>query len=225
MKRRDRRAKPPPLLLRKTYQGTYHTLMKNCGFPEEEAKSIEANFKDLYKVSIDWVQDKLKEASEIGHVTLAFGLRLRTPLLHQIMFGRSGVPFQAEAEGRTAGNAVSGQSYGLLTNRALMQFMERVRSSVHRNHIKPIAMIHDAIYLVIWDSLEVIEWVNTNLIECMQWQELPELKHDQIKLGAELEIYFPSWATPMKIPNKANTSVIQTMGVNHLGNLKEKSAA
>ena len=27
---------------------------------------------------------------------------------------------------------------------------------------------------------------NNNLIECMEWQDLPELKHDKIKLGGRL---------------------------------------
>lgn len=56
---------------------------------------------------------------------VAFGLRVRTPLLKQVVFGARGMPYEAAAEGRTAGNAL-GQSYGLLNNRAAVAFMKRV---------------------------------------------------------------------------------------------------
>ena len=38
-----------------TYQGTYITLMTNCGFSLDKAKMVEAKYHDLYKVSDDWV--------------------------------------------------------------------------------------------------------------------------------------------------------------------------
>ena len=112
----------------------------------------------MYKVSDHWVQDRLEEASKTGYVELAFGLRLRTPLLSKTVFGSSSVPYEAKAEGRTAGNAL-GQSYGLLNNRAAIDFMNKVWNSEFKHDIRPIAMIHDAIYLLVKDSLEVVEWV------------------------------------------------------------------
>lgn len=193
-----------------TYQGTYITLMKNLGFDEATAKQIEASYHELYKVSDEWVQAKLDEASRTGYVEIAFGLRLRTPLLAQTLRGKRSTPYQAEAEGRTAGNAL-GQSYGLLTNRAMNAFMERVWNSRFRYAIRPIAMIHDAIYLLIKDDVEVVEWVNKELIEAMRWQELPELKHDEVKLGAELDIFWPTWASDITIPNHATQKEIRAL--------------
>ena len=43
----------------------------------------------------------------------------------------------------------------------------------------------------------------------MQWQELPELKHDIVKIGANLDIYYPSWADPLKLENNESPESIQ----------------
>ena len=181
------------------YEGTHYTFMKS-GFPEEEAKEIYKNYHKMYQVSDKWTASKLKEAASKGYVELAFGLRLRTPILKQVLWGSSKVPYEAQKEARTAGNAFGGQSYGLLNNRASNAFMELVWASEYADKILPVALIHDAIYLIVKRDPEVLHWVNTNLIKCMSWQDLPELKHDNIKLGAELDLY-PTWSNPITLPN------------------------
>lgn len=193
-----------------TYQGTWHTLVKNLGFTKEAAQQIEKQYHILYEVSDKWVQDKLDQAAKDGFVTVAFGLRLRTPLLGMTIRGKSNTPYEAEAEGRTAGNAL-GQSYGLLTNRACNEFMQKVWQSRFRHDVKPVAMIHDAIYLLIRDNIEVVEWVNRELIKSMQWQELPEIQHPTVKLGAELDVFYPTWASDMTIPNYADQKEIRAV--------------
>lgn len=203
-----------------TYQGTFITLMKNLGFDEATAKQIEANYHELYQVSDAWVQDKLNEAARTGYVTLAFGLRLRTPLLSQTLRGKRSTPYEADAEGRSAGNAL-GQSYGLLTNRSMNAFMKRVWASKYRLDIKPVAMIHDANYLVIRDDIEVVTWVNKTLIEEMQWQELPEIQHPTVKLGAALDIFWPTWASPITLPNNASEEEIRATCEDFLAELSE----
>lgn len=200
-------SKAPTFLL--TYQGTNHGLQKNLGWDANTALRIEANYHDLYRVSDKYVADKLKDASRTGYVEVAFGLRLRTPLLSRTIIGNRATPYEAEAEGRTAGNAL-GQSYGLLNNRAANEFMRRVWASRWRLLIKPVALIHDAIYLLIKDDIKVLEWVNNNLIECMEWQKLPEIKHDTVKLGAELSIFWPDWSNEVVIPNKSTQKEIRT---------------
>ena len=70
-----------------------------------------------------------------------------------------------------------------------------------------IALIHDAIYIDFPATLGCTEWVNKNLIECMEWQELPEIQHPTVKLGGSLEL-FPNWAKPISIPNQAKRSSI-----------------
>ena len=43
----------------------------------------------------------------------------------------------------------------------------------------------------------------------MKWQDLPELQHDEVKLGSSLDLFYPSWAYPIEIPNNASQEVIQ----------------
>lgn len=191
-----------------TYQGTWHTLVNNLGFPEDKAKEIEKGYHELYKVSDSYIQGRLQQASKDGYTTVAFGLRIRTPLLKQVVFGAARMPYEAAAEGRTAGNAM-GQSYGLLNNRAVNAFMQKVWKSKYRLDILPVALIHDAIYLLIRDDIEVVEWANRELILAMQWQELPEIQHPTVKLGAALDIYWPSWANATTLPNNADLATIR----------------
>lgn len=55
--------------------------------------------------------------------------------------GTSKTPHEADAERRTAGNAL-GQSYGLLNTRAGIEFNSKVRNSKYKYDIKPVAQIH-----------------------------------------------------------------------------------
>jgi DNA polymerase-1 len=186
-----------------TYQGTWKTLMTNCGFPEEKAKMVEAKYKALYQVSIDWVQAKLDQASKDGYVTAAFGLRVRTPLLAQVIRGTSKTPHEAEAEGRTAGNAL-GQSWCLLNSRANMEFMQGVRKSKFRTAIRPCAQIHDAGYFLIRDDIDALLYTNEHLVKAVQWQDHPDIAHPDVKLGGELSIFYPDWSQEITIPNGAS---------------------
>lgn len=176
-----------------TYQGTWSTLVKNCGFSEEVAKQIEANYHELYKESDAWMEAKIDQACVDGYVTLAFGLKLRTPLLKKTVLGNRYTTNEAKAEARTVGNALGGQSYGLLNNKAINDFMKIVWNSKYKHRIMPVALIHDAIYLVIDDDLEVVEFVNKHLTACMSWQDLPEIYHEEVNLGSELDLFYPHW--------------------------------
>lgn len=190
-----------------TYMGTFHTLMNNLGWDIDKAKAVEANYHRLYVVSDEYVQKRLHQASKDGYVDVAFGLRVRTPLLSQVVFGAPKMPYEAAAEGRTAGNAM-GQSYGLLNNRAAVDFWQKVWASKYRYDILPVALIHDAIYPLIRDDIEVMEWANRELILSMQWQDLPEIAHPTVKLGAALDIFWPNWAHPTTVPNGADRKTI-----------------
>lgn len=212
-------SKAPTFLL--TYGGTYHGMMSNLGWPEDKAKAIEANYHELYKVSDQYVQTRLEQASKDGFVEVAFGLRVRTPLLKQVMWGKGRVPYEAQAEGRTAGNAL-GQSYGLLNNRAATAFMKKVWASEFKHDILPVALIHDAIYLLIRDDIRVVEWANKHLIDEMRWQELPEIQHPTVKLGAALDLFYPSWAHPITLPNDATAAQIMECCKKELEDRKKK---
>jgi len=213
-------SKPATFLL--TYGGTYHGMMENLGWSKEKSQAIEKNYHGMYKVSDEYVQARLKQASKDGFVEVAFGLRVRTPMLSQVIFGAPKMPYEAAAEGRTAGNAL-GQSYGLLNNRAANAFMEKARKSPYRLDIKLVAMIHDALYLLVRDDPAVVEWVNKHLIEEMQWQDLPELAHPTVKLGAALDLFWPTWANAITIPNGADQiKIMETCISGKAKYLKEK---
>lgn len=215
-------SKAPTFLL--TYGGTYHGMMSNLGWPEDKAKVIEANYHDLYKVSDEYVAKRLEQAAKDGYVEVAFGLRVRTPLLKQVIWKGSKMPYEAAAEGRTAGNAL-GQSYGLLNNRAAVEFMQKVWASPYRYDILPVALIHDAIYLLIRDRIDVVTWANRELIKSMQWQELPEIQHDTVKLGAALDLFYPDWAHPITLPNDATPAQIREVCEKALGELESHKEA
>lgn len=190
-----------------TYFGTWRTLVANLGWLEAKAKLVEERYHKLYAVSDAYAEQRLQQASKDGFVTVAFGLRVRTPLLGQVIFGTSKMPYEAAAEGRTAGNAM-GQSYCMLTMRAAVCFMKKVWASKYRYRIHPVALIHDAIYLLIEDDIEIVEWVNNELIGSMRWQQLPEIQHPTVKLGAALDIYWPDWAHATTLPNDVDQETI-----------------
>ena len=199
-------SKAPTFLL--TYGGTHHGLIANVGLDKIAAKQIEDQYHVLYKVSDDWVKDKLQQATTQGYITVAFGLRVRTPILAKTILGRKSTPYEAQSEGRTAGNAL-GQSYGLLNNRAGIEFQDRTLNSRFKLDIKPIAQIHDSLYFLVRDTYECVKWFNDNLIECMEWQDLPELQHPIVKLGGAVEIYHPTWADTLSLNNNLSFTEIR----------------
>lgn len=200
-------SKAPTFLL--TYGGTYHGLKGNCGFSEEVALSIEANYHDLYKVSDDYVALKIQGASDNGYLTVAFGLRVRTPVLEQTILGNRKTPNAAKAESRTAGNAI-GQSWGLLNNRAATEFMRKVRKDKYRrDNIRICCQIHDAQYYLVRDDSEMMKWFNDNIVEAVNWQDHPDIEHDKVKLSGKTEIFYPTWAENHQIPNGASEEEIK----------------
>lgn len=182
------------------YKGTATTLHKNAGFSLEEAETIVRNYKKLYGVSEQYSNDKIDEATKVGHITVAFGLRVRTPLLKQVIRGTSKTPYEAEAEGRSAGNALS-QSWCLLNSRASAEFMGKVRASEHRLKIRPCAHIHDAQYMLVRDDIDTLLYANEHLVKAVQWQDHPEIWHTEVKLGGEFSIFWPHWGKEITIPN------------------------
>lgn len=187
-----------------TYQGTWATLVKNCGFPIPMAQAIETRYHDMYKVSDEWVAKQLETATRTGYITAAFGLRIRTPMLHQVFLGTRRTPTAAAAEGRTAGNAL-GQSWCLLNNRAGSEFMGKVRSGAFWRDIRPCAHIHDAQYYLMREDPAVLAYANIHLVKAVQWQNHPLIQHPQVKLGGELSIFYPTWAKEITLPNSAVT--------------------
>ena len=212
-------SKAPTFLL--TYGGTYHGLVSNVGLSEDAAKAIESAYHKMYTVSDNWVAGRIKQASTDGYVTAAFGLRVRTPILAATILGNSKTPYEAQAEGRTAGNAL-GQSWGMLNNRAGIEFQRRCLASPYRNDIKPNAHIHDAQYGLVRDDAEVIKWLNDNLTDCMKWQDDPEISHPGVKLGGDMDILFPDMTNKVTFPNGASVDEIRTLACDAYDKYMEK---
>lgn len=190
------------------YDGTPHTLMNNSGFSYAEAHGIYDNYAKLYSVSKQWSEDKKQEAAKNGYVDMAFGLRLRTPLLNKTILNTRNTPYVATKEAKTLNNAASGQSYGLLTNRSMNATMQRVWNSKYRLDILPVAMIHDANYFLVRANTDAVKFLNDVLCEEMSWQELSEIQHETVHLSAELELFYPSWATPIPCENNSSEEAI-----------------
>lgn len=191
------------------YGGTEYTLQQNCGFSPELAAKVYQNYHAMYAVSDKFMDEQIAIAARQGYATLAFGLRLRTPILARTVLGTRNTPYAAKAEARTVGNAVGGQSWGLLNNRALAAFMKTVWESEYRYDILPISMIHDASYLLIKDNLDVLNFVNDHLPKEMAWQEAPEIQHPEVGLGGALDICYQGWHQVLEIPNNASKAEIQ----------------
>ena len=201
-----------------TYDGTFVTLMKNVGLSEKVAKSIEKAYHEMYAVSDAWVAEKIQQASIDGYVTVAFGLRLRTPLLKQVVLGTSKTPHEAASEGRTAGNAL-GQSWCMLNSRAGSEFMSIARKGEYKMDIKPCAQIHDANYLLIRDNMEVLRYTNKHLAKAVSWQEDPLIQNEHISMSGELDVYYPNWNHGMTIPNDATVAEIKILTRKHMEKL------
>lgn len=211
--------KTPTFLL--TYGGTYHGIMRQLGWPEEKAKQVEEKYHSLYHVSDEFIAERVKRACTDGYVEVAFGLRVRTPMLAATVLGTKATPYEAAAEGRTAGNAM-GQSYGLLNNRAGIAFMERVYASKYRYDIHPVAWIHDAGYYIIKQDIGCLKFANDGIVEEMSWQDLPEIAHDEVKLGADLDLFYPSWAHPVTLPNGASEEELKAVCNTHAQKVMDK---
>lgn len=189
------RSKPCTFALQ--YGGMEKTLVKNVGFTLSEARTIVANYHRSYQVSKQYAEAKCAQAARDGYLDVAFGLRVRTPLLHKYGLSLS----LSQAEGRSVCNAAS-QSFGLLNTRSGTAFLKRVREE--GMPVYPCAQIHDAQYFLAPRKAEIIHWVNTHLIQEMKWQELDEIRHPEVGLGGELDVFRFSWAKGHTIPNNAS---------------------
>lgn len=195
-----------PITFALTYLGTYHTLMNNLGMPKEDAIEAEENFKALYKVSIDWAANKLQEAADKGYLEVAFGHRIRCPQLLGKDMSRDLPTFYEELR-RTLSNAL-GQSYGMLNSRSGVELRQRLKASPFNADIIPVAHIHDAQYFLVRNDPAVIQWLNTNVVECNLWEDLDEIRSPEIPLGGDLEIFYPNWATGHELENNATLEEI-----------------
>ena len=182
------------------YGGSPITLEKNNGFSHKEAQAIYDNYHKLYKTSTEFKAKAIDQAQKDGYVTGAFGLRVRTPVLYKTIRGLKTSPKEVEAEARTAANAIM-QSWCCLNSRSASEFMGIVRASEYKEDIRLCAEVHDATYFLVRDDIDVVLWLNENLVKCVEWQDDPVIADDTVHLGGELSLFFPSWAHEIVVPN------------------------
>ena len=190
------------------YGGTWITLVNNLGFSEEKAKIIEQRYLEMYEVSTIYANTLKHRAVKQGYIDLAFGMKLRTPVLGKTA-ANGNLPYQAEAEGRSAYNADS-QSYGLLMNRALIQVDNELsqESDELQDSILPLNTIHDAGYYLVRNEPKYVKWLNDHLINAMTWQDLPPIRSNDIIIGAELDVGY-SWDNCKTLPNNASITEVE----------------
>lgn len=188
----DLRQNAKPISFLKQYGGGAGKIQKVLKCSRQRAQEISDAYDELYSVTLQFNAKNNQYAKANGYIECAFGLQLKTPRIKSFDDG-----IRASEE-RSSNNAVT-QSWGMLTNRAFIEFDNRVEQAGLTNDIKLINTIHDAIYLLVRKDVKIVDWVNRNLMECMAWQEHPMLK-SEIKLGAELDIG-PSWDKQYTLKN------------------------
>jgi len=165
-----------------------------------KAEEVYSAFHNLYSGLSKFAQVNKIQGMTNGYVTGAFGLRLRTPKLKA---HRAGTKESTEvgSEARSASNMVT-QSWGMLMNRALIEFNQRLENSEFKHKVRLINTIHDAGYLLVKAEPEVVEWVNINFVECMKWQD-GLIASDEVKMEAEVDFGL-DWAHQETLHNNAS---------------------
>ena len=183
-----------------------------------KAEQVYSAYHNLYSGLAKFGNANKQQGMTYGYVTGAFGLRLRTPRLKA---HKSGTRESTEvgSEARSASNMVT-QSWGMLMNRAFIEFNERLENSIYANKVRLINTIHDACYLLVKQEPEVMKWVNDNLVECMEWQE-GLVASDEVKIGAEVD-FGVDWAHQYTLKNKASLDDIKVFIKEHFDTISDK---
>lgn len=189
------------------YEGNEYTLHKRNGFPMEEAVKIYQAYNELYKVTKEFNKKNEYHMNQHGYVNCAFGLRLKTPIVGMCILGNSKTPYEAQAEIRSANNAVT-QSWGMLLNRAMIAVDNRIIEAGYENDIFPINMIHDAGYFLVREDPKIVKFLNDVLIEEMEWNDHPMIKSKDVPMMANLDIGH-SWDKQITLKNKATIKEIE----------------
>ena len=205
---KDVRTAGKPVTFLLAYGGTPYGLQTTCGFSKQVSNKVYSNFLKMNQVTIEWQEDKMYAAADKGYVTLAYGLRLRTPALALCAFGSSYLPKDARKQAKTATNALC-QSYSQITGRASIKVFDEINASKYRGKAFQLCDIYDCLILAIPNTIDSVLFFNEMLVRIMtDISEVPELTHDIVQLEAELEICFPDWSNPIAIPNAATAKDI-----------------
>ena len=89
---------------------------------------------------------------------------------------------------------------------------------------KPCAQIHDANYVLLRDNIDAILFANTHLVTACEWQDHPEIWHEEVKLGGEFSLFYPTWADELVLPNGATADQVYQAFEHHFTALAAKAA-
>ena len=147
--------------LRNMAKGPSFAMQYGCAAPKlqkmlkctmDKAQDIFESYHKLYSGLGDYAKRNEKFALVNGYVELAFGLKIQTPRINSKDGGIK------SAEVRSASNAAT-QSYGMLMNRAFIELDNRLEYSKYQEDIIVINTIHDAVYYLVKNDPEVIQWL------------------------------------------------------------------
>lgn len=172
---------------------------------KSKAEQVYSAFHNLYSGLAEFGNKNKIQGMTYGYVTGAFGLRLRTPKLKAHKAGTK-ESTEVGSEARSASNMVT-QSWGMLMNRALIDFNNRLEISPYKNKIRLINTIHDAGYMLVKAEPDVIKWANDNLVDCMKWQE-GLIASNEVKMEAEVDFGL-DWAHQETLHNNASIAEIE----------------
>jgi len=191
------------------YGGSSATLHHNNGLPMDQAIQVETGHKEMYKELHAWGESNKHSMAHQGYISCAYGLKVRTPMLAASLLNTKITPSITKAEFRSANNAVT-QSHGLMTTVAGTNFRKRLEASRHRYNILLTNFIHDAVYGVVKNAPETIEWLNNNLIDCMVNSGDSQVKAGMhiVPIEAELDIG-PSWDKQYTLKNNMSKTEIK----------------
>ena len=180
------------------YGATEYAVSNSLGITKEEALKIIDGYWKLFKVTKQFIDKSEKFILKNGFIQGAFGLKLRGDL-------KNITDDTKYASTLRTMNNMQIQSFGLLLTRALNEFQKRVEEAGLEEEVVLFNSIHDAAYLYIKKDVDIVHWVNENIVECFLW----DYDTDWIvKMGAELEIG-DNLAEVVELPNKASVSEIE----------------
>ena len=155
---------------------------------------------DLYPASVKYKEEYiLPTAKKKGKIHLGLGAYLASN--------------KPDNDIRSLGNATI-QFWSILTLLAINKINTRIEKAGYKGKISIYSTVHDSIMAHVVEDLEVVQWYNNNLIECMTEDFLV---NQEVKLISNCDIGY-SYDSLVEIPNNCSIERIEQV----LKQLKEK---
>ena len=185
-------SKPPTFAL--TYGAFPKKIANTINCSIEEATRIFNNYHNVLYPGVTRYREHtvLQKTLENRRVHLGLGFYLKSENPH--------------SDVRTLVNATC-QFWSILTLLTINKMHYLIDSCNYQDRIKTVSTIYDSIYYELDDDVELIQWLNNNLIENML---VPFIEDQTIPNEAESSIGY-NWADMLSIPNKADVDIISNI--------------